>query len=60
VGDYFGYSLKIDPSGSKDLIVSDYKGSGTGSVYFFISSSLQNHFEECLKLYAALYLYLFD
>jgi len=39
VGDYFGYSLKIDPSGSKDLIVSDYKGSGTGSVYFFVSSS---------------------
>ena len=39
VGDYFGYSLKIDPSGSKDLIVGDYKGSGTGSVYFFVSSS---------------------
>ncbi len=39
VGDYFGYSLKIDPSGSKGLIVSDYRGSGTGSVYFFASSS---------------------
>lgn len=39
VGDYFGYSLKIDPSGSKNLIVSDYRGTGTGSVYFFESSS---------------------
>lgn len=38
-GDYFGTSLKIDPSGSKSLIVSDYRGTGTGSVYFFESSS---------------------
>ena len=39
VGDYFGYSLKVDPSGSKNLIVGDYRGTGTGSVYFFESSS---------------------
>ena len=38
-GDYFGTSLKIDPSGSKSLIIGDYRGAATGSVYFFESSS---------------------
>ena len=40
VGDNFGYSLKIDPSGSKSLIVGNYTGNGTGSAYFFESSSV--------------------
>jgi len=40
-GDYFGYSLKLDPSGSNKLIVGNSSSvSSVGSVYIFESSSL--------------------